>query len=548
VSHALKGESKSGILFDEKAQVPFSRRAGAPIYHQGEIVGTVVLILNLGSEALVDSLKATTGMEVTLFRDNIRFMTSIKGPDGNRIIGTKLNNSAIEEKVLIKGETAIGKANIQGRPYNTAYWPMRDADNNIVGMWFIGNSAVQQNAAQNRAIVMIAVCSLGIAIFLAFVATLVGKRIALPLKHATDYAVLVADGNLDAPMTNVKSNDEVGLLANALSRMVGTLKERIAEAENVSNQAREQAKNAETAKLAAEAAGEEARKKQENMLAAAHRLEDAVKIIKNASADLTERIRMAEDGAVKQAEHVTASAGAITEMSSSAQEVAGNAAHAKDFSDQTRGKASAGAGIVEEVVNDIRTVQKNSIALKQDMTVLDEHAKSINQVMGVISDIADQTNLLALNAAIEAARAGDAGRGFAVVADEVRKLAEKTMASTDDVSQAVSAIRKSMDKSMTQVDTTVSNIEQTTRTAVKSGEALREIVNMAGDTARQMEGIVTACDQQSIVSEEVSNGISNVNVLASRTVEIMKEAAHDVASLASQTDSLGVLVDEMKRG
>ena len=63
----------------------------------------------------------------------------------------------------------------------------------------------------------------------------------------------------------------------------------------------------------------------------------------------------------------------------------------------------------------------------RSMTQLDDHAKAINQIMGVISDIADQTNLLALNAAIEAARAGDAGRGFAVVADEVRKLAEKTM-------------------------------------------------------------------------------------------------------------------------
>jgi methyl-accepting chemotaxis protein len=284
------------------------------------------------------------------------------------------------------------------------------------------------------------------------------------------------------------------------------------------------------------------------MLAAAQRLEDAVGVISQASGDLTKRIKLAEDGAVKQAEHVTASAGAITEMSSSAQEVAGNASNAKDFSDQTRGKATEGAGIVENVVRDIKTVQQNSLALKQDMTVLDEHAKSISHVMGVISDIADQTNLLALNAAIEAARAGEAGRGFAVVADEVRKLAEKTMASTGDVSHAVNAIRKSMDKSMAQVDTTVSNIEQTTNTATKSGETLREIVNMADDTVRQMESIVTACVQQSTASEEISSGISNVSALADRAVEIMKEAARDVESLAAQTDSLGILVDEMKRG
>jgi methyl-accepting chemotaxis protein len=120
------------------------------------------------------------------------------------------------------------------------------------------------------------------------------------------------------------------------------------------------------------------------------------------------------------------------------------------------------------------------------------------------------------------------------------------MASTGDVSQAVNAIRKSMDDSMSQVDATVSNIAQTTHTATTSGEVLREIVRMAGDTARQVESIVTACEQQSAATEEISRNISNVNVLADQTVEVMKEAAQDVISLASQTDGLGALVDEMK--
>ena len=211
----------------------------------------------------------------------------------------------------------------------------------------------------------------------------------------------------------------------------------------------------------------------------------------------------------------------MNEMNATVQDVARNAGLASGASLETRDKALAGAKVVQDAVNSINDVQQHSLSLKEDMTRLSEHAQAINQIMGVISDIADQTNLLALNAAIEAARAGDAGRGFAVVADEVRKLAEKTMASTNDVGSAITAIQESTAKSVAVMDDAAAQVEQATAFANQSGQALTEIVTTVETTADQVNAIAAASEQQSAASEEINHSIENVNDVAHQTAEAM---------------------------
>ena len=296
----------------------------------------------------------------------------------------------------------------------------------------------------------------------------------------------------------------------------------------------------------AAAAGADARAKRDGMLVVAERLEEVSNVVSSASTELAAQIEQSERGAAEQAARVTETATAMEEMNSTVLEVARNAGNASEVSASTREKAEHGAAEVQEVVGSIQGVQEASVALKDDMAALDDNARAISQIMAVISDIADQTNLLALNAAIEAARAGEAGRGFAVVADEVRKLAEKTMASTTDVGNAIKAIQDSAAKSMDQVDLTVGNIEKATELAIRSGDALREIVGMVDDTADQVRGIAAASEQQSASSEEINKSIMQVNTIAGETASAMQEAARAVSELAEQAQVLTGLIRELK--
>ncbi len=378
------------------------------------------------------------------------------------------------------------------------------------------------------------------------VSVCITRGIVRPLSATEQFAVDVAAGNLDREL-NVRTNDETGKLAEALRSMLRSLKLHIDDARRKSQEAEKATEEATAAMAKAEEAARSAENaKREGMLAAAGRLEGMVEIISAASSQLSTRIEQSDHGASESAQRLQEAATAMNQMNATVQEVARNAGTASEASSETRQKAEAGQQIVQMVVKSMGEVQETSLKLKKDMSQLNDRAQDINRIMGVISDIADQTNLLALNAAIEAARAGEAGRGFAVVADEVRKLAEKTMASTTDVSNAIRAIQESTEQSMQAMDSAAQHISHATDLAHQSGSALEEIVATVGATSDQVQAIAAASEEQSAASEEINRSITEVNDMSTLTAEAMSGASRAVSDMASQTQKLAELITEMK--
>ena len=394
----------------------------------------------------------------------------------------------------------------------------------------------------------------GIALLVGLIIFLVARSIAGALREGAHFVGRVAEGHFEIDETQRRSleksaarTDEIGALARGVGAMVENLKQLFADSEQktreahaATEEARQAMREAEEARKAAEGA------RREGMLSAAGQLEEVAAVLSSASTQLSAQIEQSDRGAAESATRLSEAATAMNEMNATVQEVARNADSASSASAETKQKAEAGAQVVGKAVQSIDQVHQMSLALKDDMVQLNEHAQDITRIMGVISDIADQTNLLALNAAIEAARAGEAGRGFAVVADEVRKLAEKTMASTNDVGNAIKAIQESTAKSMTGVDNAVERIGEATELASRSGAALEEIVATVEATADQVNAIATASEEQSAASEEINQSIVQVNDMSRQTAEAMAEAAKAVSDLAAQAQGLTTLIQELK--
>jgi methyl-accepting chemotaxis protein len=407
----------------------------------------------------------------------------------------------------------------------------------------LARSAEEQAARRGLTLVVAAVLCLAVSIALGTVTTL---SIVGPLKKSVAFARSVAGGALDATLA-VKGRDELGELADALRRMLASLKENIAAALRKGEEAAAEAEKACAATAEAEAhrlAAEMAR--HEGMLHAAERLTAVVGVVTEASAELAERTEQATRGAAEQSARLSETVASMGEMSATVLDVAQNASTASDTAAKAREQAASGSEVVRRAVAGISAARDKALALSQDMTELGAQAEGIGRVLGVISDIADQTNLLALNAAIEAARAGEAGRGFAVVADEVRKLAEKTMTATAEVGKAIRDVQTGTHKSVDGVREAVGVIESATSLADQSGQALTAIVSLVEAASDQVRSIAAASEEQSAASEAIEASIADVSRVSGETAQAMERSATAVADLAEQAQVLKGLIDELR--
>ncbi len=163
------------------------------------------------------------------------------------------------------------------------------------------------------------------------------------------------------------------------------------------------------------------------------------------------------------------------------------AATAYQVATETKDISEKGAETILATVEKIKAIAALFDVASGQVTDLGEKTRTITKIVNTIREIADQTNLLALNAAIEAARAGDTGRGFAVVADEVRKLAERTSASTGEISTMISVIQQEATTVINSMTTGLSAVEEGVHFANRAGESIEQIKRDAHKVVQVIE-------------------------------------------------------------
>ncbi|QUN05249.1 methyl-accepting chemotaxis protein [Shewanella yunxiaonensis] len=237
---------------------------------------------------------------------------------------------------------------------------------------------------------------------------------------------------------------------------------------------------------------------------------------------------------------------AITEMSSTAQEVAGNTNQVAEATHDATEEVAKAQQCVDTSLTEVSSLMHEINNAAAHIKSLNDQSQKINSVLSVIGGIAEQTNLLALNAAIEAARAGEQGRGFAVVADEVRNLASRTQASTLEINEMLSELHTLVGQAVAAMEQSQQNCKRSVESSRFISESLGAVTSSVTAINDMSTQIATAATEQSSVTEEINHNIYKIQEIVSELMQSSEEAAQMSEKVSGSGERLDKLVGQFR--
>lgn len=190
--------------------------------------------------ALIDKIAGLTKDAVTIFQGDTRIATTVMKDSGERAIGTKAA-ADIVEVVLNKGQSYIGKANVVGKWYQTAYEPIRDNRGEVIGIFFVGVSNANYDQIAYDIFVRLLIFGLSSIVAILIVGFLLVQSITKPIARAVRELNEASD-QVASASGEVSSSSQS--LAEGASQQAAAIEETSSSLEEMSSMTRQNADNA----------------------------------------------------------------------------------------------------------------------------------------------------------------------------------------------------------------------------------------------------------------------------------------------------------------
>ena len=414
-------------------------------------------------------------------------------------------------------------------------------------------ASARRSAAAERTLIISALLTLLIAGAISATLTLMMRRDVRKIARATE---TLARGDSSLNLDEIARRDELGAIVSSLvvfrdnqlrlealrreqeSAEAASAEDRRSAAEAAAAIAEEQATvvsnlaraldalaNGDlTYRLEAEFPGDY-RKLRDDFNVAVAKLEEAMRAIASATSSIQAgagEISNSADDLSRRTEHQAASleetAAALDEITATVNKTSEGANHGREATDSARNDAEKSGEVVRKAV----------IA----MNLIETSARKINEIIGVVDEIAFQTNLLALNAGVEAARAGESGKGFAVVASEVRALAQRSAEAAKEIKSLISA-------STAQVAEGVELVGET-------GKSLDRIVRQVAEISTVVSEIAASAKEEALGLGQVNTAVNQMDQVTQQNAAMVEQSTAASRVLANEAQELARLVGRFK--
>ncbi len=237
----------------------------------------------------------------------------------------------------------------------------------------------------------------------------------------------------------------------------------------------------------------------------------------------------------------------MNEMDVSISQVETNANETAKLSEQAQRDAEMGAEALSRTLVGIDKIKESSREAAEVIEALGGKIAAIGNILNVIDDVAEQTNLLALNAAILAAQSGEHGKGFAVVADEIKDLAERTGASTKEISELVRAVQDQSKNAITAMDRGVRNVEEGVRLGQEAETALKKIQESSQKSTQMVKAIARATIEQARGSKQVTMAINRIAETVQQIATATAEQARGSEQIMKSAEKMKAITKHVER-
>lgn len=422
------------------------------------------------------------------------------------------------EKSMTEGKSGFNTYSYGGKTKFLAYAPISATDG-----WSIGVNAPTGDFLGSTIFgIIITIIVVIISVIIAALRVRgIAESIGKPVKACADRLLLLAEGNLQAPVPQIQNEDETGILAASTETIVSGLTAVIGDItyilENMSNgnfdiHSKEVEYYVGDFARILEAERKINHKLSETLL----NIKDAANQVSVGSNQLAENAQSLAEGATDQASSVEEIFAAVSTVTDQAVKNSADAEYTGKEAMQMQ----------TEAVNSTNQMQQMMEAMKK----INDKSSQIENIIQKIEDIAAQTNLLSLNASIEAARAGEVGRGFAVVAGEIGALASQSAGAVVDT-------RRLIEDTITEVEAGNRIVNETNETLGKFVEGLQNIVE-------EVKKVSTASSQQAGMMQQLNTGIEQISNVIQSNSAAAEESSATSEELSAQASTLDNLVNQ----